>query len=62
MLVSAQLSFPATSPNMFYQKLWEVILAYETFIPLHPNMQYAFSPHCSLNIFKGADKENLFAN
>ena len=47
---------------MFYQKLWEVILAYETFIPLHPNMQYAFSPHCSLNISKGADKENLFAN
>ena len=30
-----------------YQKFWEVILVYETFIPLHPNMQYAFSPYYS---------------
>ena len=42
LLVSAQLSFPATSPNMFHQKFWKVILAYETFIPLHPNISMHF--------------------
>ena len=30
--------------------------------PLHPLHQYAYSPHCSLFISYGADKENLFNN
>ena len=30
--------------------------------PFTPQHRYAFSPYCSLYIFQGADKENLFIN
>ena len=32
------------------------------FNPLHLNVNYAYSPYCSLYISKGADKENLSNN
>ena len=33
------------------------------FHPLHPNItRHNYSPYCSLNIFQGTDKENLFNN
>ena len=36
--------------------------AWSTYQPLTPQHQYAYSPYCSLYIFWGADKENLFNN
>ena len=35
---------------------------YFKFSPFLPLYQYTYSPHCSLYISSGADKENLFAN
>ena len=40
-----------------------VHVAFSSFIePFTPQHQYTFSPHCSLYISHGTDKENLFNN